>query len=194
MTEKPTRAEWGVVPQPLSTVLQRLQARAAEAIEGMDASVISGGEPRNHDAAFLAMSEAAEAADRATRDYRSIFNAYVHKFHQPKPPIGQIAAMQGTIIQSFAKRYTGKTIAAIDALLSPHPDLNAIRDGIRSLGFEDLRGVSEELDAAMRKAEQSPGFTPWQPVLRANSINSYVAKDGSVFQDRASAQRHNEQL
>lgn len=109
------------------------------------------------------MSWAAEAADRATRDYRSVFNAYTHKFHQPKPPIGELAAMQGAITQSFAKRYTPKTVEAIEALLSPEPDLDAIRVGIRALGFEDLRGISDALDRAMTDAESQRSFHPWLP-------------------------------
>jgi len=106
---------------------------------------------------------ATEAADRATRDYHSVFNVYTHKFHQPKPPIGELAAMQGAITQSFAKRYTPKTVEAIEALLSPEPDLDAIRVGIRALGFEDLRGISDALDQSMATAETDRHFRPWLP-------------------------------
>lgn len=152
---------WGVVPEPVRGVLQRLQERASAAVEAMDTAKIGGVAPRNHDASFLEMSAASEAADRATRDYRSLFNAYTHKFHQPKPPIGELAAAQGAITQSFAKRYTPKTVAALEALLSPEPDLDALRYGIRALGFEDLRGITEALDRAMTAAEADPKFRPW---------------------------------
>lgn len=161
MSEQSTLPAWGVVPEPVRGVLQRLQERAAAAVEAMDTAKIGGEAPRNHDEAFLQMSAASEAADRATRDYRSVFNAYTHKFHQPKPPIGELAAMQGAVTQSFAKRYTPRTVAAIEALLSPRPDLAAIRAGIRALGFDDLRGISDELDRAIAAAEGDPKFHPW---------------------------------
>lgn len=161
MSEQPTLPVWGVVPEPVRAVLQRLQERAAAAVEAMDTAKIGGEAPRNHDDAFLQISAASEAADRATRDYRSVFNAYTHKFHQPKPPIGELAAMQGAVTQSFAKRYTPKTVAAIEALLSPRPDLAAIQAGIRALGFDDLRGISDELDSAIATAEGDPKFHPW---------------------------------
>lgn len=161
MSEQSTLPVWGVVPEPVRGVLQRLQERAAAAVEAMDTAKIGGEAPRNHDDAFLRMSAASEAADRATRDYRSVFNAYTHKFHQPKPPIGELAAMQGAVTQSFAKRYTPKTVAAIEALLSPTPDLAAIRAGIRALGFDDLRGISDGLDSAIATAESDPRFRPW---------------------------------
>lgn len=152
---------WGVVPRPVRLVLQLLQERAAEAVTAMDTAKIGGGRARDHDASFIEMSAASEAADRATRDYRSLFNAYTHKFHQPKPPIGELAAAQGAITQSFAKRYTPKTVAAIEALLSTEPNLDALRVGIRALGFEDYRGVSEPLDQAISTAEADPKFHPW---------------------------------
>ena len=163
MSGLPALPTWGLVPDPVRNVLQRLKDRAAAAVDAMDTDKISGTTPQNHDEAFLQMSWAAEAADRATRDYRSVFNAYTHKFHQPKPPIGELAAMQGAITQSFAKRYTPKTVEAIESLLSPEPDLDAIRAGIRALGFEDLRGISKALDAAMATAEADPRFRPWLP-------------------------------
>lgn len=163
MNELPALPTWGVVPDPVRNVLQRLKERAAAGVEAMDTQKISGETPQNHDEAFLQMSWAAEAADRATRDYRSVFNAYTHKFHQPKPPIGELAAMQGAITQSFAKRYTPKTLEAIEALLSPEPDLDAIRVGIRALGFEDLRGISDALDQAMATAKTDRHFRPWLP-------------------------------
>lgn len=152
---------WGIVPAPVRSVLQLLQERAAEAVAAMDTVKIGGDGARDHDASFIEMSAASEAADRATRDYRSLFNAYTHKFHQPRPPIGELAAAQGAITQSFAKRYTPKTVAAIEALLSSDPNLDALRVGIRALGFEDFRGVSEPLDHAMAIAEASPRFQPW---------------------------------
>lgn len=71
--------------------------------------------------------------------------------------------MQGAITQSFAKRYTTKTVAAIEALLSPTPDLDAIRHGVRALGSEDLRGISGGLDAALAQAESDPKFVGWVP-------------------------------
>ncbi|WP_309127613.1 hypothetical protein [Microbacterium sp.] len=163
MSEQPMLPVWGVVPEPVRGVLQRLQERAAEAVEAMDTAKIGGAAPQNHDEAFLQMSAASEVADRATRDYRSVFNAYTHKFHQPKPPIGELAAMQGAITQSFAKRYTPKTIAAIEALLAPKPDLTAIQAGIRALGFDDLRGISDPLDRAIAEAEADPKFHRWLP-------------------------------
>ena len=69
--------------------------------------------------------------------------------------------MQGTITQSFASRYTAKTVGAIEALLSPAPDLDAIRAGIRAPGFEDLRGISPALDTQIERAESDPKFVPW---------------------------------
>lgn len=171
---------WGVVAEPVRRVLQRLQERAAEAVAEMDTAKIAATAPRNHDDAFKQMSAASEAADRATRDYRSVFNAYTHKFHQPKPPIGELAAMQGAITQSFAKRYTPKTIAAIDALLSDNPDLGAIHIGIRALGFEDLWGISEALDRAMSAAASDPQFTPWTRVDETvNAIQRQFVQKGA---------------
>lgn len=164
MSDPSLRPDWGVVPQPIRLVLQRLKTKAANAVDSMDTAHIAGSAPQNHDEAFLTMAAAAERADRATRDYRSVFNAYVHKFHQPKPPIGELAAMQGTITQSFAKRYTPKTVGAIEALLAPVPDLDAIRLGIRALGFNDLRGLSAELDAVLTQASDDPKFVPWSAV------------------------------
>ncbi|MFJ4173085.1 hypothetical protein [Microbacterium sp. NPDC089696] len=152
---------WGIVAEPVRRVLQRLHDLNVEAADATDTASVAGDMPQNHDAAFNLMSAASETADRATRDYRSIFNAYTHKFHQPKPPISELAARQGVIIQSFAKRYTPKTIAAIDALLSNNPDLAAIRAGIRSLGFEDLWGISDALDRVLTEAQAKPGFVPW---------------------------------
>lgn len=138
--------------------------KASDAADAMDTAHIAGTTARNHDDAFLTMSAAAEAADRATRDYRTIFNAYVHKLHAPKPRIGELAAMQGTITQSFASRYTAKAAGAVEALLSPNPDLEAIRVGIRALGFEDLRGITPTLDARIERAESDPKFIPWLAV------------------------------
>ncbi|MCD1267819.1 hypothetical protein B5M43_003020 [Microbacterium sp. MEC084] len=163
MADRLPNPVWGLVPEPVSGVLQRLKERAATAAEEMDTSGIAGTTPRNHNEAFINLSRAAETADQATRDYRSVFNAYVHRFHQPKPPIGRIAAAQGVITQVFAKRYTSKTVAAVKALISPWPDLDALRAGISSLGFEDLRGLSPELDAAMDEAAANPDFEPWLP-------------------------------
>jgi hypothetical protein len=171
---------WGVVPEPVRNVLQRLQERAAAGVDAMGTQKISGDTPRNHDEAFLQMSWAAEAADRATRDYRSVFNAYTHKFHQPKPPIGELAAMQGAITQSFAKRYTSKTVEAIEALLSDEPDLEAIRTGIRALGFADLHGISDALDRAMAAAESERGFRPWLPAAdKARAASRAIQATGS---------------
>lgn len=163
MSDLPAVSTWGVVLEPVRNVLQRLKERAADGVDAMATQKVGGATPRNHDEAFLQMSLAAEAADRATRDYRSVFNAYTHKFHQPKPPIGELAAMQGAITQSFAKRYTPKTVEAIEALLSDEPDLDAIRVGIRALGFEDPRRISDPLDRAMKAAESERGFHPWLP-------------------------------
>ncbi|KHK96540.1 hypothetical protein LK09_14405 [Microbacterium mangrovi] len=127
------------------------------------------------------MSAASEAADRATRDYRSVFNAYTHKFHQPKPPIGELAAMQGAITQSFAKRYTPKTVAAIEALLSDDPDLDAIRNGIRALGFDDLWGISAALDEAMTSAQRDPRFVPWTRIDEPiSAIQRVVVEKGGA--------------
>lgn len=167
MSDPVDQLKWGVVPEPVRVILQRLRDRAASATTAMDTASIKGVTPRNHDDAFLRMSASAEAADRATRDYRSVFNAYTHRFHTPKPPIGGLAAMQGVVTQSFAKRYTPKTIAAIEALLSDSPDLDAIRHGIRALGFNDLWGVSDALDNEMRLAEANPRFRPWLPTDEA---------------------------
>lgn len=86
-------ADLGCLPEPVRNVLQRLKERAGAGVDAMDTQKVGGDTPRNHDQAFLQMSWAAEAADRATRDYRSVFNAYTHKFHQPKLPIGELAAM-----------------------------------------------------------------------------------------------------
>lgn len=177
MSELPALPTWGVVPDPVRNVLQRLKERAAAAADAMDTNKISGTTPQNHDEAFLQMSWAAEAADRATRDYRSVFNAYTHKFHQPKPPIGELAAMQGAITQSFAKRYTPKTVEAIESLLSAEPDLDAIRAGIRALGFKDLRGVSDALDEAMATAEADPEFRPWLPSTEKARATSRALQD-----------------
>lgn len=164
MSEISQLPAWGTVPAPVVGVLQRLKEKASAAASAMDTGPVDAPTPQNHDAAFRTMSAAAEAADRATRDYRSVFNVYTHKFHQPKPPIGELAAMQGTITQSFAKRYTPKTIEAIEALLSPSPDLDAIRRGVRALGFEDLWGLSDALDSAMSAAQADPKFKPWPAV------------------------------
>lgn len=177
MSELQELPTWGVVPEPIRRVLQRLKERAAAGVDAMDTEKLSGSTPQSHDESFLRMSWAAESADRATRDYRSVFNAYTHKFHQPRPPIGELAAMQGAITQSFAKRYTTKTVAAIEALLSPTPDLDALRAGIRSLGFEDLRGISDGLDDAMRNAEADPKFHPWRPAAeKAAATNRALQK------------------
>ncbi|MCM3695203.1 hypothetical protein [Microbacterium oleivorans] len=138
---------------------------------------ITGDTPRNHDEAFLQMSRAAEAADRATRDYRSVFNAHTHKFHQPKPLLGELAAMQGAITQSFAKRYTSETVEAIEASLSEEPDLDAIRTGIRALGFKDLRGISNALDRAIEAAEAQRGFEPWLPSADEARATSRALQD-----------------
>ncbi|MFT4052618.1 MAG: hypothetical protein QM677_10285 [Microbacterium sp.] len=177
MSKLPALPTWGVVPAPVRNVLQRLKERASAGVDAMDTGKIAEPTPQNHDEAFLRMSWAAEAADRATRDYRSVFNAYTHKFHQPKPPIGELAAAQGAITQSFAKRYTPKTVEAIEALLSPEPDLDAIRAGIRALGFEDLRGISAPLDEAMAAAESDPKFRPWLPAVdKARAASSVIQR------------------
>lgn len=160
---------WGLVPEPISAVLSRLQQKLAGAVAAMDPSGITGMPPRSHDTEFQRIARAANVADRVSNDYRSIFNAYVHRYHDPKPAIGDLARAQDTIIQTFAKRYTSKTIAAIDALLSDKPDLDAIRQGIRTLGFDDLWGISAPLDAALTAATNDPRFKPWLPVPRDKS-------------------------
>lgn len=181
-------ATWGVVAPAVRTVLQRLKDRAAAAVEAMDTAPVAADGPQNHDEAFLRMSAAAEAADRATRDYRSIFNAYTHKFHDPKPPIGALAAMQGVVTQSFAKRYTPKTVAAIDALLSDAPDLEAIRLGIRALGFDDIWGISDALDAALQRAAAAPQFQPWAPADQAiSAVQRTLLENGAPSADDSSA-------
>lgn len=177
MSDLPAVPTWGVVPEPVRNVLQRLQERAAAGVDNMDTQKISGDTPRNYDEAFLQMSWAAEAADRETRDYRSVFNAYTHKFHQPKPPIGELAAMQGAITQSFAKRYTPATVEASEALLSEEPNLDAIRSGIRALGFEDLRGISDAPDRAMKVADSERGFHPWLPAADKARAASRALQD-----------------
>lgn len=85
--------------------------------------------------------------------------------------------MQGAITQSFAKRYTPKTVEAIEALLSAEPDLDAIRTGIRALGFEDLRGISDALDRAMKAAESERGFHPWLPAADKARAASSAPQD-----------------
>lgn len=177
MSELPELPTWGVVPEPIRRVLQRLKERAAEGVEAMDTADLAGEAPQSHNEAFLRVSWAAEAADRATRDYRSIFNAYTHKFHQPRPPIGELAAMQGAITQSFAKRYTTKTVAAIEALLSPMPDLEAIKSGVRALGSDDLNGISEGLDAALAQAALDPKFRGWRPSVDKARATSRAISD-----------------
>lgn len=153
--------EWGVVPRPIFVVLDKLQERVSDAARGMSALDLRGEAPRQHDETFQRIARAANVADRVSSDYRSVFNAYVHRFHRPKPAIGDLARAQETVIQTFAKRYTAKTVAAVEALLSPDPDIFAIRDGIRSLGFDDLWRLSEPLDLALKKATEEPGFEPW---------------------------------
>lgn len=160
---------WGLVPEPITAVLSRLQQKLATAVAAMDPSRIAGVPPRSHDAEFQQIARAANVADRVSNDYRSIFNAYVHRYHDPKPAIGELARAQDTIIQTFAKRYTSKTVAAIDALLSEEPDLDAIRQGVRTLGFDDLWGISDPLDAALAAATSDPRFKPWLPVPRDKS-------------------------
>jgi hypothetical protein len=152
---------WGVVPAPIVGVLERLQARLAENVGQMSPLPLEGDSPREHDEVFQVIAKSANIADRVSSDYRSVFNAYVHRYHKPKPSIGDLARAQDTIIQTFAKRYTPKTIAAIDALLSTDPDLDALRYGIRTLGFEDLWGISGPLDAAMTRASKDPRFRRW---------------------------------
>lgn len=161
---------WGLVPEPIAAVLARLQEKLAEATASMDPSPIAGMPPRSHDSEFQKMARAANVADRVSNDYRSVFNAYVHRYHDPKPAIGELARAQDTIIQTFAKRYTTKTVAAIDALLSDEPDIDSIRQGIRTLGFNDLWGISEPLDAALNAAIKDPKFKPWLPVPRDKSL------------------------
>lgn len=168
---------WGVVPQPVVEVLARLQRRLSQAVLAMNPSAIEGEAPREHDNSFLRMAHAANVADRVSNDYRSIFNAYVHRYHRPKPPIGELARAQDTITQTFAKRYTSKTIAAIDALLSEQPDLEAIRQGIRTLGFEDLWNISPTLDRAMNAAIEDPRFKKWQPYPRTGDGAAHSATD-----------------
>lgn len=85
-------------------MLQHLEEEGAAAASAMDTAPVDAPAPQNHNAAFPTLSATAEAADRVTRDYRSVFNAYIHQFHQPKPPMGELVATQGTITQSFAKR------------------------------------------------------------------------------------------
>ena len=80
--------------------------------------------------------------------------------------------MQGAVTQSFAKRYTPKTVAAIEALLSPTPDLAAIRAGIRALGFDDLRGISDGLDSAIATAESDPRFRPWSAAGESGQLTT----------------------
>lgn len=86
MSELPELPTWGVVPEPIRRVLQRLKERAAEGVEAMDTADLAGETPQSHNEAFLRMSWAAEAADRATRDYRSIFNAYTHTSSTSRGP------------------------------------------------------------------------------------------------------------
>jgi hypothetical protein len=43
-------------------------------------------------------------------------------------------------------------------------NLDAIRAGIRALGFEDLRGITPVLDAQIERAESDPKFIPWLAV------------------------------
>lgn len=166
MSEEQT-GSWGIVPRPIVETLMRLQHRLQQAVAAMDSSAVAGDVAREHDAAFQRMAHAANVADRVSNDYRSVFNAYVHRYHRPKPAIGELARAQDTIIQTFAKRYTAKTTAAIDSLLSDQPDLGAIRQGIRTLGYDDLWGISDQLDRALKAATDDPRFKPWLPNPRA---------------------------
>lgn len=97
----------------------------------------------------MRIAAAPEVADRASAEYRSIFNAYTRRYHRPRPPIGELAAAQGTITQNHAKRHSPRILAVIDTLLSEKPDPATLRDGIRSLGFDDWHGISPELDNAL---------------------------------------------
>lgn len=84
--------------------------------------------------------------------------------------------MQGAITQSFARRYTPKT-DTIQSLLSPEPELDAIRAGIRALGFEDLRGISKALDAAIAAADADPKFRPSLPSSDKARATSLALQD-----------------
>lgn len=141
--------EWGVVPTPVVRLLERLQEKASGGVQAMRVDQIADATPRDHDEAFRAMSAAVEAANRASHDYRKVFNAYTHKFHQPRPPIGEIAKQQGTITQGFAKRYSQGTVAAIATLLSDAPDIRVVERNLRSLDVSELWGLSDAMDAAL---------------------------------------------
>lgn len=55
--------------------------------------------------------------------------------------------------------------------------VDAIRSGIRALGFEDLRGIFDALDRAMAAAKSERGFHPWLPAADKARAASRALQD-----------------
>ena len=81
---------------------------------------------------------AAQRANRATRDLRAALSAYAHKLHHPRPKVTSIAAAQGTVIQGLVHRYTKTTLQALQSLIDGHPDIDALRAAFPSLNEDEL--------------------------------------------------------
>lgn len=75
------------------------------------------------------------------------------------------------------RRVFGSNRSPRSADTSEERDLDAIRTGIRALGFKGLRDISDALDRAMESAEAERGFQPWLPAADKARATSRALQD-----------------
>jgi hypothetical protein len=127
---------WGVMPPRVAALLDVLRWKAACAMRQVEQDWPT--QPGDIEGPLAAALHAANEAERASNDIRSLLTAYAHRFHQPRPTLAVLARAQGTSPQGFTRRYTEKTVGGIAELLSPHPDVDRILTAFPSLERTDL--------------------------------------------------------
>lgn len=140
MTADTNVPTWGEIPAPVAKVidlLAKVAAREANQLTTIDwpRDVADVGQPL-----AIALGHSQRAIVAAT-ELRALLSAYAHVFHNPRPVLAALARAQQTSSQGFVRRYSDKTVAAIDELLSDTPDVTVILRGFTALAASDLAGI-----------------------------------------------------
>lgn len=129
--------QWDAVPAAILDVITVLSRQARRSSDHVSRLVWPDAPGDVQDQLRMAIGDAHKILKAGT-DLRAVLSAYARMFHNPRPVISKLARAQGTSSRGFIRRYSEATLTAVENLLSPTPDIGAIREGIPSLSLIDL--------------------------------------------------------
>lgn len=133
---------WGVVPEPIPTLVAILANKAADAAD-LAQNVIWPTAPNDVQIPLRDVISSAHKSASAGVEIRALLTAYAHLFHEPRPNLSELARAQEASPQGLTRRYKPTTVAAINELLQAEKswDQDTILRGFPSLTQEDFAGL-----------------------------------------------------